>query len=110
MKKVPGRLCRIARRNRPAACRHHQQRGDRAGACGLTEHRDVARVAAERGDVVVHPAQCGDLIEQAAVVRRAVEPGEALGAGAVVGADHDRAGRRGTVAPARCGLAVSQFR
>jgi hypothetical protein len=50
------------------------------------------RVAAEAGDVVVHPVQRGELIEQPPIVGCAVETGESFESGSVVGADHDGAG------------------
>ena len=48
------------------ACRrgHRQQAGDAHPAGGLTEDRHIARVAAERGDVLLHPFQRRDLVEQ----------------------------------------------
>ena len=49
-----------------------QQRQHRRRTGGLAEHRHAARVAAERGDVVTHPLQCGDLVAQREVVVEAV--------------------------------------
>ena len=56
-----------ARWNRPARRRHRHQRGDLRAAAGLAEHHDVARVAAELGDVVAHPAQRQHQVEHAGV-------------------------------------------
>ena len=61
----------------------------------LAEDRDVVRVAAERGDVVTHPLQCGDLVEQRDVARareavvEMVEVREAERAEPVVDGDDD---------------------
>src|SRR5262245_50681284 len=51
---------RAAHRNRPMnqalRGRHRHQRRDFAAAAGLTEYRDVDRMTAERGDVLLDPA------------------------------------------------------
>ena len=55
-----------------------QKRHDGRAAGRLAEDRDVARVAAERGDVVAHPLERGHLVEQprvAAALGR-VDPAE----------------------------------
>jgi hypothetical protein len=53
----------------PARGGHGEQHADRDRAGGFAHHGDLARIAAERGDVVPHPAQRRDLIEQQAVAR-----------------------------------------
>ena len=80
---------------------HDQQRGDGAGAGRLAEDGDPGRVAAERGDLVLYPAQGGHLVEQGTVGRRAVELGVALDADAVVGRHDDHAALRASVAPSK---------
>ena len=80
VKNAPGMLCTIARRNSPAARGIASSAATRPAAGGLAEHRDLVRVAAERADVVPYPFQRGDLVEQAAVRRRAVDLGETLDA------------------------------
>jgi hypothetical protein len=57
----------------------------RAG--GLTEYGDVVGIPAERNDVVLHPAQGRELVEDAPVVRCAVDVGETFCADPVVHAD-----------------------
>ena len=57
-------LCRIARRNSPSARGIGEQRADAHRAGGLAEDGDVGRVAPEGRDVVAHPLQRGDLVEQ----------------------------------------------
>ena len=62
----------------PGRPRHGQQRGDRSAARRLAEDRHPVRVAAEGPDVVPHPLQRGDLVEQAPVGRGAVDLRETL--------------------------------
>lgn len=50
--------------------RRHQV-GDRVTACGLAEGRDPAGIAAECGDVALHPAEGFELVQQAQVGRPA---------------------------------------
>jgi hypothetical protein len=45
--------------------RRSQERPDAHPAGGLTEDRDVVRVATEAGDVVLHPLEGGDLVLRA---------------------------------------------
>ena len=73
--------------------RHEEERGDRTRPGRLPEHGDVVRVPAEAGDVLLHPAQRRELIEERTVVGRAGDPREALEPAAVVRAHHHRAGR-----------------
>lgn len=75
---------------------HRHEAGDRGRSGGLSRHRDPAGIAAERGDVVAHPPERGDLVEQSTVVRpgfltvRGRDVAESLEAEAVVeGDDHD---------------------
>jgi hypothetical protein len=58
----------------------------------LAEHRDVAWIAAETVNVVLHPPQRSELVEESAVIRCAVDVREALEPGPVIRANHDRAG------------------
>ena len=51
----------------PLSRRHSQQRAHLAASAGLPEDGDVARIAAERGDIVAHPFKGGDQIQQADV-------------------------------------------
>jgi hypothetical protein len=46
--------------------RYHQDR-DAIRTCRPTEHRDVLRVASERSDVLLHPFESGNLVEEAIV-------------------------------------------
>lgn len=61
---------------------------------GRDPTRRVVWVSAEGGDVVAHPAQRGDLVQQATIVRKIFKVGESLGAGAVVDTDHHGTARR----------------
>ena len=45
---------------------------DAPGARRLTEDRHVLRIAAESADVLAHPLECSNLVEQTVVARRAV--------------------------------------
>ena len=56
----------------PRRERRSAQRADRGRTGRLARERDVIRIAAERGDVVAHPLERLDLVEQAIVARRAV--------------------------------------
>src|ERR1039457_1136006 len=58
-------------------------------ASGLPGERDVARVTAEEGGVRADPAQRGDHVEAAAVVRRVRQPEETRDAEPVVDGDQD---------------------
>ena len=51
----------------PLGRRRGEQGDDGVPACRLPEHGHVAGVAAELGDVVLHPAQHGDLVAQSEV-------------------------------------------
>ena len=78
---------------------HDHQGGDGACAGGLAEDGDPGRVAAERGDLFLDPAQGGHLVELGPVGRRTVEVGVALDPDAMVGRDDDHpgTGQRGAV-------------
>jgi hypothetical protein len=76
--------------------RHDQERADLSAAARLAEDRDVAGIAAKRGDVVAHPTERRDHVERAGIAR----PREAFAADVfqmqiaadvepVVDADHD---------------------
>ena len=60
---------------RPGLGNGHEA-GDRVRARGLAHHRDLVRVAPEGGDAVAHPAQGGDLVEQAEVAVGHLRRGE----------------------------------
>src|SRR6476660_6732329 len=51
----------------PFGAGHGEQRADAHRTSRLAEDGDVAGVAAEGGDVLLHPVQCGDLVEQAEI-------------------------------------------
>ncbi len=88
-KKVPGMLCTTARRKRPAArCIASRAATDPPPA---DWPKTVTRcgVAAEGRDVVAHPLQGGDLVEQAAVGRSPLDLREPLDPHAVVERHHD---------------------
>ena len=59
--------------------RHREQHADAHRPGRLPEDRDVARVTAERGDLLPHPLQRGHLVEQADVRDAVVQVQEALG-------------------------------
>src|SRR5690606_22699379 len=52
---------------KPRGERRRGEHADGIAAGRFAEYRDVARVAAERGDVVADPSEAGDQIEQAVV-------------------------------------------
>ena len=87
----------------PGRPRHGQQRGDRPAARRLAEDRHPARVAAEGPDVVPHPLQRGDLVEQAPVGGRALDLREALDAQPVVERHHDDTAARASRPPSYSG-------
>ena len=70
---------------------HGQQGGDRSTTGGFAEDGDAVRVAAEGADVLRHPFQRGDLIEQTAVGGSAVDGGETLDAQTIIERHHDGA-------------------
>jgi hypothetical protein len=85
-----------ARPAQPTRGRHRQQRADFAAAARLAKDRDVARVAAKARDIVAHPAECRDEIQESGVPGmrpdRPAEIGEiqkAKNVKAVVDADDD---------------------
>ena len=67
--------------------RHRQQGRDRSPACRLAEHGDPSGIATEGADVVPHPFQSGDLVQQAPVGRRALEVADGRIAGVRLAAD-----------------------
>ncbi len=78
-----------------------QQKTDVLGAGAVAHHRDIARIAAERGDVGAHPLKRLDLVHQGVIARCAVAFGgqgrmrqEAEYAEAILDRDDDHALRR----------------
>ncbi len=96
----------------PGRPRHGQQRGDRSTTRRLAEDRHPVRVAAEGPDVVAHPLQRGDLVEQAPVGGGAVDLRETLYAQPVVERHHDDAagGQPAAVVLRKAGLRRSRSR
>jgi hypothetical protein len=88
--------------------RHGQQRGDAHRASRLAEHRDVGGIAAEGSDVIAHPGQGRDLVEQADVRVFVAGIQEAVGANAVIDrhADDPISCESAAVVPGRCPGAV----
>ena len=70
---------------------HRQQRHRSRRPGRLAAHRDPGRVAAERGDVALHPLQRRQPVEHPPVGRRALDGGEPLDAQPVVDRHHDHA-------------------
>ena len=103
-----GHALRDGAAKEPGGARHGHQRRDAAGSRGLAEDGDPAGIAAEGDDVVLHPAERGDLIQEPAVGRCSAEVPEALGAQAVVEGHDDDAvtGQRGAVEEGIAGPAV----
>jgi hypothetical protein len=75
----------------PGRPRHGQQRGDRTSTRRFAEDRHPVRIAAEGPDVLAHPVQRGDLVEQAPVGRGTVDLRETLYPQTIVERDHDDA-------------------
>jgi hypothetical protein len=100
VKNVPGTLCATARANNPVA------RGIAERAATDPPPADCPNTA-ERADVVAHPLQRGDLVEQAPVGGRALDVREPLDAHAVVEGDqHDAVAREaGAVVLGKAGRA-----
>ena len=71
----------------PCRARCGQQRGYAPGAGRFAEDGDLVGVAAERLDVLLHPFEDGDLVEQAAVGWRPRDLGEPFHPLAVVERD-----------------------
>ena len=76
-----------------------EQRGAGDAAGRLPGDRDLARVAAERGDVVLHPVERGDPVVHGAVHGRAGDRQEPLGSEPVVDAHDHHAVTGEPVAP-----------
>ena len=87
-KNVPGMLCTIGPAEQPGRAVHRQQRRDRSATRRLTEDRHPVRVAAEGPDVVAHPLERGDLVEQTPVGRSSLDLREALDPDPVVERHH----------------------
>ena len=92
----------------PGGAGHGQQRADAHRPGRLAEDGDVAGIAAEGADVVPHPLQRGDLVEQAAIGVSVAEIEEPIGADPVVDghADDAVAGETAAVIPGRRTRAV----
>jgi hypothetical protein len=71
--------------------RHREKRRHAHAAGRLAEDGDVGVVPPESGDVVPHPFQCRDLVEQAEVGDSVAQEQEAVDAEPVVDADQDHA-------------------
>jgi hypothetical protein len=83
--------------SRTDGCCH--QGGHRASSGRLADEGDASRVAAEVLDLLLHPPEGGELVEQPSVVRGTLQVGEPLHSHPVLhGDDHDAGpGQRGTV-------------
>src|SRR5436305_3619492 len=68
----------------PVGSRHGEQRADAHRSCRLAEDGDIARIAAEGGNVVAHPYEGGDLIEEANIGYAVAEKQEAICANSAV--------------------------
>jgi hypothetical protein len=88
----------------PFRCRRNQVRHHRGAAARLPEDRHVAGIAAECGDIRLHPAQCELLVHDAVVRERmafGIDGGmreEPQRADAIVERDHDHAAAAGELA------------
>ena len=78
---------------------HDHECCDRTGPGGFAEHCDRSGIAAECADLLLHPTQRRNLVEEAPVGRGTTEFGESVHADTMVGRDHDdpRPGEYGTV-------------
>lgn len=90
-KKVPGTLWAMARRKSPAARGIASSDATEPAPHGLPEDGDALGVAAEGVDVVPDPFERGDLVEQPAIGRGALDVRETLHADTVVEGHHDHA-------------------
>lgn len=68
----------------PLGARHRQQRGDAHGAGRFAEDGHLAGVPAQGPDVLLHPFQRSDLIEETQVSNAIAQVEEALGAHSVI--------------------------
>src|SRR6266496_3864408 len=68
---------------------HRHQRGDAHPARRLAKDRDVRGITTEGGDVLLHPGECGDLIEQTEVGNAVSQEEEAIGSETIVEGDAD---------------------
>ena len=90
-----GLMCPAALGDRPPeqppGAGHREQRAHAHASGRLAEDGDAPRIASERRDVLPHPLECGDLIEQTEVGGSVTEVEKALGADAVVDGHADGA-------------------
>src|ERR1700694_3950433 len=68
---------------------HRQQRGNAHPARRLAKDRDVRGITPEGGDVLLHPGERGDLIEQTEVSNAVSQVEEAIGSETIVDGDAD---------------------
>src|SRR5437764_15077988 len=68
---------------------HGHQRGDAHTARRLAKDRDVIGVTSEGGDVLLHPGERGDLVEQAEVGNAVTQVEEAISSETIVDGDAD---------------------
>src|SRR6266566_410913 len=78
---------------------HRQQRGGTHPASRLAEDSDVIRIAAEGRDVLLHPCEGGDLVEQTEIRDTVTKIEESVRSKTVVDGDtyHSIAGEATTV-------------
>ena len=68
---------------------HGHQRGDAHTARRLAKDRDVIGITSEGGDVLLHPGERGDLVEQTEVGNAVPQGEEAVGSQTIVEGDAD---------------------
>src|SRR5262245_31664016 len=74
----------MARRNIPLGARHGKKRADAHTSSRLAKDGDVAGIAAEGRDILPHPLEGGDLVEQAEVGISVAEVEETIGANTII--------------------------
>src|SRR5215211_6871348 len=87
----------------PLSAGHRKQRADTESARRLAEDRNVARITAESGDILLHPRECGNLIEQAEIGDSIAKIKKTLGPDTVIDRHADDAvtGKAAAVIPRR---------
>src|SRR6059058_141009 len=87
----------------PLGTGHGQQRADAHPSSRLAKDGDVAGIATEGGDILLHPLEGSDLVEQAAVGVSLAQGEKALGTDPIVDGDADdaAAGEMTAVIPGR---------
>src|SRR5690349_14978146 len=80
---------------------HGEQRADTHRSRRLAEDRDIARITAKGSDILAHPVEGGDLVEQATVGVSRAEIQETLGANPIIDRHTDDAvtGKVATIIP-----------